>query len=406
MFFVAIICVSRTVHLDRNSFMETYAVCHETLSQLGEEIPKSLQSCQISEMFEATSNMLQSISDSDLLQMKEMDERLSMSMNFYSILATAAFFGKSEMLPVVACRMAQLTLEKGLCIHSIISFVIYAMVLCNGNIVENNIDGASRIGKAAMSCSMKRYHTSEQLPYLYLVYYGFIAPYTEPLQSCAEMLRQGFDAGMSLGETGIAFLNSCLHIRFAIVAGDRLPTLSEKVDYYLKLANTHQNEIAKAVLSVHRETISILIYKGGLSSSPHAIDTANEKISESVNFFRAIQSYWQGYSERCQHYIRKFNLFMSSSIWKRQLITFIDGMNSFQLLKRTSNGRLRSIPRNAIMVLKAAASLSSWNWRNKVRYNHPHFGHLVVSFSLSKHDISELAFHLLRNNLSGPPLRS
>ena len=367
MFFVAIIFVSRTVHLDRNSFMETYAVCQETLSQLGEEVPTSLQSCQISEMFEAPSNMLKSISDSDLLQMKEMDERLSISMNFYSILATAAFFGKSEMLPVVACRMAQLTMESGLCKHSILSFVVYAMVLCNGNIVENNIDCASRIGKAAMSCSMKRYHTSEQLPYLYLVYYGFIAPYTEPLQSCADMLRQGFDAGMSLGETGIAFLNSCLHIRFAFVAGGRLPTLLEKVDYYLKLENTHQNEIAKAVLSVHRETISILIYKGGQSSSPHAIDTANEKISESVNFFRAIQSYWQGYSERCQHYIRKFNLFMSSSIWKRQFITFIDGMNSFQLLKRTSNGRLRSIPRNAIMVLKAAASLSSWNWRNKVR---------------------------------------
>ena len=306
-------------------------------------------------MFEATSNMLNSISDSDLLQMKEMDERLSISMNFYSILATAAFIGKSEMLPVVACRMAQITMENGLCKHSILSFVVYAMVLCNGNIVENNIDGASRIGKAAMSCSMKRYHTSEQLPHLYLAYNGFIAPYTEPLQSCADMLRQGFDAGMSLGETGIAFFNSCLHIRFAIVAGDRLPTLLEKVDYYLKLANTHQNEIAKAFLSVHRETISILIYKGGQSSSPHSIDvptnTANEKLSETVNFFRAIQSYWQGYIERCQHYIRKFNLSKSSTIWKRQLITFIDGMNSFQLLKSTSNGRLRSIPRKAILVL-------------------------------------------------------
>jgi hypothetical protein len=185
----------------------------------------------------------------------------------------------------------------------------------------------------------------------------------------------------------------------------------EKVDYYLKLANTYQNEITKTFLSINRETISKLIGNGGPSSStPFAIDaptdTESTTVLEALYYNRAIQAYWQGYSERCQHYVRKFNLYMSSSIWKRQFITFIDGMNSFQLLKRTSNGRLRSIPRNAILVLKAAASLSSWNWRNKVRCNHPHYGHLVASFSLSKHDISKLVFHLLRNNLSGPSLRS
>jgi hypothetical protein len=84
-------------------------------------------------MAEATSKMFKNISDSDLLEMKEMDERLSVSMIFYSILFIAAFFGKLEMLLLVACRMTQLTFESGLCIHSIIGFVLYAMVLCMGN---------------------------------------------------------------------------------------------------------------------------------------------------------------------------------------------------------------------------------------------------------------------------------
>jgi hypothetical protein len=241
-----------------------------------------------------------------------------------------------------------------------------------GNIVKEDIDGASRIGKAAMSCSKKRYHTSEQLPQLYLVYYEFVAPYTEPLLSCANMLRQGFDACMSLGETGIAFLNSVCHIWTAMVAGKRLPTVLEKVDYYLKLANTDQNDIAKTFLSVHRETISILIgNRGSSSSTPFAIDVPtgaqDTTVLEVVYFNRAIEAYWQGYSERCQHFIRKLTLLPSSYFWRLHIITFIEGMNSFQLLKRTSNGRLRSIPRNAILVLKTAASFSSWNWRNKVR---------------------------------------
>ncbi len=377
--------VTITVHLDRKRFMEAYTLCLETLSQLGEEMPKPLLSCRISEMIEATSNTLQGISDNDLLEMKEIDERLSITMNFYSILSIAAFFGKREMLPFVACRMTQLTLESGLCKHSIMGLVLYAMLLCNGNIAKKDIDCASRIGKAAISCSKKRYHTSEQLPQLYVAYYGFVAPHTEPLQSCADMLRQGFDAGMSLGETGIAFFNSSHHIWTALAAGNRLPTVLEKLDYYLKLANTYQNEMIKTFLSINRETISILIDNGGSSSStPFAVDvptdTEETKVLEEMYYNRAIQAYWQGYSEKCQHYIEKLILQHPHLTWRLHIITFIEGMNSFQLLKRTSNGRLRSIPRNAILVLKTAASLSSCNWRNKVRVNHLHLVLLLSCF--------------------------
>ena len=382
-YFANIFRVTITVHLDRKSFTEAYALCHDTLSQLGEEIPESLQSCQISEMIDTTSKMF--ISDSDLLEMKEMDERLSISMHFYSILSIVAYFGKREMLPFVACRMTRLTLENGLCKHSIIGVVLYAMLLCMSNIEKKDIDGASRIGKAAMSFSKKRYHTSEQLPHIYVVYYGFVAPYTEPLQSCADMLRQGFGAGMSLGETGISFLNSSCHITTAIVAGNRLPTVLEKVDYYLKLANTYQNEMIKTFLSINRETISILIDNGGSSSStPFAVDvptdTEETMVLEEMYYNRAIHAYWQGYSERCQHYIEKLILQHPHLTWRLHIITFIEGMNSFQLLKRTSNGRLRSIPMNAILVLKTAASLSSCNWQNKVRDNHLHLVLLLSCF--------------------------
>ena len=178
------------------------------------------------------------------------------------------------------------------------------------------------------------------------------------------------------------------------MAGDRLPTLLEKMDYYLKLANTYQNETVKVFLSIPCETISILIGNGGASSStPHSIDvptdTANEKVLETIHFYRAILAYWQGHSERCQHYIKKFSHSTMSDTWRLLFITFIDGMNSFQLLKRTSNGRLRSIPRNAIIVFKNAASLSSWNFLNKVRYDQTPFDAIVRLFSLTTNDISK-----------------
>ena len=112
------------------------------------------------EMAESTSIMLKSISDSDLLEMKEMDKSLSVTMNFYNIIAQVAYFRKPEMLPFIACRMVQLTMEKGLCKYSIFGFVQYAIGLCTGKIAKTDIKDASRIGKAAMSCWKKRYHTT------------------------------------------------------------------------------------------------------------------------------------------------------------------------------------------------------------------------------------------------------
>jgi hypothetical protein len=189
------------------------------------------------------------------------------------------------------------------------------------------------------------------------------------------MLRQGFDAGMSLGESGTAFFNAMQHIRIALAAGESLPILLEKVDNYLALANTHQNEIAKAYLSIFRGTISTLIDKGvSTSASPLAIDvpteTANANILESIHNHRAIQAYWQGHSKRCQYYIGK--LPQKSSYFgklSRLPIVFIHGMNSLQLIKCKPSPRLLSISKKAIKELKTAASLSGWNFSNKVRYD-------------------------------------
>jgi len=286
--------------------------------------------------------------------------------------------------------MVQLTIAKGLCKYSIMGFVYYAMALCMGKIEKKDIEDASRIGKAAMSCWMKRYHTTELLPNLYLIYYSFVAFHAEPLQVCANMLRQGFDAGMSLGETGVALFNSIQHIRSAFMAGERLPTLLEKVDYYLKLANTYQNETAQVFLSCHRETISILMGKGGTATD--VLDTASENVLPGIYFTYAIQAYWQGHNERCRHYIKKSSHSTRSDKWRLPFNTFIEGMNSFRLLKRTVNGKLRSLPRNesssklksipekAIEELKNAASHSSSNFCNKVRYNQTLFDVFLFPF--------------------------
>ena len=59
--------------------------------------------------------------------MKEMDERPGISMVFYNVIQSASYFGKSNMLPFITCRMVQLTMETDPCKYSIMGFVYYAI---------------------------------------------------------------------------------------------------------------------------------------------------------------------------------------------------------------------------------------------------------------------------------------
>ncbi|KAL7543351.1 hypothetical protein ACHAXR_012671 [Thalassiosira sp. AJA248-18] len=352
---------------------DAYIACQEVLSQLGEEIPESLDTKQATKMIEETSKMVQCISETDLLEMKEMDEKLSITLKFYSLMATVSFFAKADMFGFLACRCVQLTMKHGICKYSIMGFVQYSTMFCGNNIAKD-ITAASRIGKAAICCMKKRFHSAGLMPKICFAYYGFVAFHTEPLQSCADMLRQGFDAGMSSGESTTAFFNATQHIKTALIAGEKLKTLLEKVDYYLELADQYKNELAKIYLLIFRDTLSTLIDKGESTSLNSTNKNANNEnalkqanFSEVMYFHRAIQAYWLGHSERCHHYVGK--MLQTASAPGRLnsiMVMFIHGLNSFQVLKRQNTAKLRAIPKNAIATLKAANAHSRWNFRNKV----------------------------------------
>jgi len=360
----------------REEGVHAYTTCEEVLSQLGETIPKLLEPKETANVILSTSKLIQNTTDTDLLEMKEMDENLSIYLKFYSVMATVAFFAKPKMFPFLVCRMVELTMKHGICKYSVMGFVMYAAVLCGKSSTSKDIKFASYIGKAAITCLKKRFQAAVQVPKVYFSYYGYVAFHTEPLQLCAQMLRQGFDAGMSIGESGTAFFNSIHHIKTALIAGENLPTLLDRADYYLDLADQYKNELTKTYLCIFRETISTLIDKGETTSSKNnpkytitenSIKPANS--SEAKQFHRAFQAFWLGHSERCHHFIGRM-LEMNSVAGTARLsdvvITFLHGLNCFQMLKKQNTSKLRLIPQDAINALKTFNSNSQWNFRNKV----------------------------------------
>jgi hypothetical protein len=175
---------------------------------------------------------------------------------------------------------------------------------------------------------------------------------------------------MSIGEPDTAFTNSVHQIKSLILAGDRLPLLMEKVDYYLELADTYNNILGKIFFSIYRGTIDILINGGDSSHCPEVLSaTAIQKFSEAIHFHSALRAFWQGHHSRSQYFVDKMTNVTPRSemgLLNATYITFINCLNSLELMKTNYTTTLRAVAVRAIKVIKKASEHSSWNFKNKV----------------------------------------
>ena len=364
--------------MSKREILIAYNICREVLSQVGQNIPETVYLHQMTAMTKTAARMVERLSDKDLLAMKEMEPQLAAVMSFYEAMVRVAYYSKPEMLPFLACRMVQLTMENGLCMHSITGFIVLAALLCMKSMGDEiDILCATKIGNAAMTCLSQRY-SAEKIPESYCLYYGFVAWHSEPLQICAEKLRRGFEVGMSLGDSHTAFYNSLQQVTSAILAGERLPTLLEKVDYYFGLANIYKDNFGKRSFSFHRHTIKILIGGGEswwMDVKLQCLALLPAKLLENLYFFSALKTYWQGQNKRCKYYVEKMLEAIATSNHSMaglpyHYIAFINGLNTLELMKshKTAMKRLKSTAVRALAVLKVASQYSSWNFQNKVRY--------------------------------------
>jgi len=294
---------------------EAYTTCHEVLSQLNETIPDSVDMRSTMAIVKETGDMLQKKSDTELSEMKEMDNVLLFTLKFYTLLICIAFWKKPTIMPFIGCRMIRISLEHGVSLDSVVGLVMYAGVLCQQSKLPN-IREACRIGKVAMSMLKRFVNSSDILPRVNFCYYGFTAVHVLPLQVCSANLRKGFEVGMSAGDSATdAFYNSIHLIRISLLSGENLPGLLEETDYHLEAMTRLRNKVSMPYLLAYRETIAMLIDKGESTGAKQNYGELEEKIEsnavyaqrhkETLSVNRALQSFWLGYTQRCHHYAKK-----------------------------------------------------------------------------------------------------
>mmetsp|Transcript_15255 Transcript_15255/g.27612 ORF Transcript_15255/g.27612 Transcript_15255/m.27612 type:complete len:366 (+) Transcript_15255:3-1100(+) len=273
--------------------------------------------------------------------------------------------------------MVQLTLEsQTICKYSLMGLVQYAAIGCGHNNFEV-IQEACRIGKLAMAALKKFDSHTDIIPRLFFIYYALVASYLEPVHSCAANLLRGFECGLACGDSSSAFFNAVHHIRISLIAGTPLPILLKKTEYFLEVVTSHGNTMVKTHLLLHRDTILTLMGKGSdnysaVQDDPMEAYDPRKPTAPLYHYHKSIRAFWLGHCERGHHFFEKLTvpgLVDDVVNWRmrehRKFFSLYHGINSFGIIKPTSDQRLKETPINILEGLKISAAVSRWNFHNK-----------------------------------------
>lgn len=116
------------------------------------------------------------MTENDLMAMDELTSPTHLQlMRFYNHLAFISYFVRPDMIKWFTARLVELSLEHGVSKYSAAALVRFAMTL--------DTNEGYRIGKMGISL-LQRFDAIDQLPSIFLSFYGYIAIYVEPLQVC------------------------------------------------------------------------------------------------------------------------------------------------------------------------------------------------------------------------------
>lgn len=106
---------------DKEALEDAYMTIFEVLRLLGESIPDAFGEEEAREMVKTTSKMVASVSEESLHGMKRMEGKVQQDLlKFYNAITVISFSAKPWMVPFFTCRVVQLSMNNGICEHSLI----------------------------------------------------------------------------------------------------------------------------------------------------------------------------------------------------------------------------------------------------------------------------------------------
>jgi predicted ATPase len=222
----------------RNKLDEAIEVGLETLKNIfGERLPSQPSAFAMLVELKKTRRLLRGHSDDSLMSLPSMtDFQTLASIRIMSILIMYAVLARPKLAPVLAMRIVQHSIRRGLCGMSGAGFVYYGIAL---TLFCNDVETGIRYGAVALRI-VERFDAMDQLAKVSTAAHCFCLAYTEPLQSFLQPLRLAHRVGLGSGDIEHSLLAAGMYAMVAVHTSRPLSLLATDLESFFTLTAAYR----------------------------------------------------------------------------------------------------------------------------------------------------------------------
>ena len=235
----------------QNQMLEAIAVGRDALLQLGVEIPIEPDEATINKALQNLAHQLQDRQIDELVDLPVMsDPHIQATMKLLGILFAPIFQGKSSLLPIQSATMVSLSLQFGNTPASAVGYLIHGLVLCNS---LGDVETGYKFGQLALKL-LNRFNVGEFKPTVILLFGACIQHRQEPLRAVMPMLKNGYVAGMEIGDFLNAGYNIITYFNAHLFGGVELDSWKSEIEAYRDIL-FQKKQGAKIYLDMNKQVV-------------------------------------------------------------------------------------------------------------------------------------------------------
>jgi predicted ATPase len=221
----------------------------------GERLPSQPTSLSILVELKRTKRLLRAHSDESLMTLPTLDDPQTFaSIRIMSLLLVYAVLCRPTLIPILAMRIVQHSIRRGLCGMSSTGFAFYGMVVAT---FFNSVELGVRYASIALRI-VERFEATEELARASTVACGFCLSYTEPLPTLLQPLRLAHRVGLGSGDIEHSLKAAGWYTLVALYSSHPLPDLAVDVASFLALTATYRHSGTELMLRPLAQLIQCL----------------------------------------------------------------------------------------------------------------------------------------------------
>ncbi|MDJ1184653.1 EAL domain-containing protein [Roseofilum casamattae] len=212
-------------HAARSQFLDGIELGLHYLCLLDIHLPNNPDTSDTIAWLNRVKIELASFSTEELVSFPSMSDPVMLSaMRVLSRLVPLTYFGCPNLFPIVACQGILLSLKYGNTIDTSISYINYALALCNPGV--DDIVAGYQYGEVAKQL-MESQNSNRPHACVINNFYFHVSFWKEHARNGIPQLINGYQSGLEFGELEFSAYNLANHAILGYVVGERLETVKE-----------------------------------------------------------------------------------------------------------------------------------------------------------------------------------